>query len=222
VGRRLRLGEDWLEVVGVVPDTPFRNLDDKPAPWFYLPLLQYYRSDVTLLVRSAGEPATLRGPVSAAIAALDPGLPVFGVRSFEEHVGASAFRQRMGSCVMGAMGALGLALAAIGLYGVLAYAVSQRQREIGVRLAVGARPADVFALVMRQGLGLVGAGVLAGLALALPATRLLRSLLFGTSPSDPATYAAVALLLGAVAALACLVPARRATRVDPMTTLRCE
>ncbi|HET7292334.1 MAG TPA: ABC transporter permease [Vicinamibacteria bacterium] len=222
VGRRLRLGEDWLEVVGVVPDTAFKEIAEKPAPWFYLPHSQYYRPDVTLIVRSAGDPGALRAPVMAAIASLDPGLPVFGVRTLEEHVGASAFRQRLGSRVLGAFGALGLALAAIGLYGVLAYAVSQRQREIGVRLAVGARPGDVFALVMRQGLGLVAAGGVTGLMLALPTTRLLRSLLVGTSPSDPATYAGVALLLGAVAALACFFPARRATRVDPMTTLRCE
>jgi ABC-type antimicrobial peptide transport system permease subunit len=222
VGRRLQLDDDWLAVVGVVRDTPFKEVGDKPAPLLYLPLGQHYRPDVTLIVRAAGDPDALRGPVTATIASLDPGLPIFGVRTLEEHIGASAFRQRLGSQVLGAFGALGLVLAAVGLYGVLAYAVSQRQREIGVRLAVGARPVDVFALVMRQGLGLVAGGALAGVTVAVPASHLLGSLLFGTSPGDPTTYAAVALLLGAVAALACLVPARRATRVDPMTTLRCE
>jgi len=222
VGSRFRMGREWLNVAGVVADSSYRDIGEAPAPFFYLPSFQSYRPDTTLVLRGDGDPQRLAGAATAAVAALDPALPVFGVRTLEEHISASTFRQRLGSQVLGAFGALGLLLAAIGLYGVLAYAVGLRRREIGVRLAVGARPADVFRLVLGQGLRLALAGSVLGTLLALLASRLLRSLLFGTGNVDVTTYLAVGLLLGSVAALACVLPARRAMQVDPMATLRSE
>ncbi len=222
VGRRVRFGEDWLTVVGVVRDTPYREIGEAAGPWFYLPILQHYRPDATVVLRTDGDPRALARPLVAALAALHPEVPVFGVRTLEEHVSASSFRQRLGSQVLGAFGALGVVLAAVGLYGVLAYAVSQRRREIGVRVALGARPADVFRMVFGEGLRLMAVGCGVGLLAALGASRLLGSLLFGTGPADAATFAGVLALLGAVAAVACSLPARNATRVDPIATLRTE
>lgn len=147
---------------------------------------------------------------------------VFGVRTLEEHVSAASFRQRLGSQVLGSFGALGLLLAAVGLYGVLAYAVSQRRREIGVRVALGARPGDVFRMVFDEGLKLMAIGTALGLLGALGAARLLSSLLFGTGPADAATLAGVVALLAAVSAIACSIPSRHATRVDPIAALRTE
>ena len=183
---------------------------------------QFYRPDATVVLRTEGEPRSLARPLEAAVAALDPSVAVFGVRTLEEHISAASFRQRLGSQVLGSFGVLGLVLAAVGLYGVLAYAVSQRRREIGVRVALGARPVDVFRMVFGEGFRLMVIGTVLGLLGAVGASRLLRSLLFGTGPADAATFVGVVALLVSVAAIACSIPARHATRVDPITTLRTE
>ncbi len=222
VGRRVRFGEDWLTVIGVARDTPYREIGGAAGPWFYVPILQHYRPDATVVLRTDGDPRALARPLVAAFADLDRNIAVFGVRTLEEHVSASSFRQRLGSQVLGAFGALGLVLAAVGLYGVLAYAVGQRRPEIGVRVALGARPQDVFRMVFGEGMRLMAAGCGLGLLAALGASRLLRSLLFGTGPADATTFAGVVALLVSVAAIACSIPARHATRVDPITTLRTE
>ena len=154
--------------------------------------------------------------------ALDPLLPVGSINSMSEQIGKALSAMRLASTFIGIFGLLALLLAAIGLYGVMAWTVSRRTREIGVRMALGAQPGDVQRLILRQGMLLVGIGVAAGVGTALLATRLIESLLYGVSRNDPVTFAVVVLLLAAVALVACWIPARRATKVDPMVALRCE
>jgi putative ABC transport system permease protein len=156
------------------------------------------------------------------VQSVDPSLPVFGERTMEDVVSSSLARRRFALQVVGGFGVLALLLAGVGVYGVVAYSVSQRTREIGIRLALGARPADVLRLVVGSGMKLTLLGVGLGLAASFGIARLLASLLYGVSPGDPATYALVAVLLACVALLACLIPARRATKVDPMVALRYE
>jgi predicted permease len=222
VGSRLRLGESWYTVVGVARTMKHRQLSEPPAPHVFLPALQYYLPQATFLVRTGRDTAAVAGEVVGRLRAIDPGLPVFNVVPFEEHVQAARFQQRMAGTLLAGFGALALLLAAVGLYGVLAFAVSQRTREIGIRMALGGRARDIYFLVARQGAILIGIGVLVGLASAVAATRVLRSLLIGVSPTDPLTFALVAGVLVAVALLACAIPARRAAGVDPVVALRYE
>jgi predicted permease len=222
VGGRFRVGERWITVVGVARDATYRDLGEKPAPWFFLPLYQGYRPDMTLLLRTAGEPAALARPAIALVRDLDPGIAPFGVTTLEAFIGASDFRQRVGSQLLGLFGVLGLMLASIGLYGVLSFQVARRTREIGIRIALGGSRGDVLGLVLRQGAVLVGLGLSIGIVGAAGLARLLRSLLLGVSPWDPLAFASVVAVLVLAAFVACLVPARRATRVDPLLALRHE
>jgi predicted permease len=222
IGGRFRLGPRWISVVGVARDASYRDLGEKPAPWFFLPLFQGYRPDMTLLVRTDGEAEALARPVTDLVGALDPGIAPFGVTTLSAFIGAADFRQRVGSQLLGLFGAVGLVLACVGLYGVLSFSVARRTREIGIRMALGGERHDVFRLVLKQGAGLVVLGLVLGLAAAGAASRLLRSLLVGLSPWDTAAFLAVAAVLLASAFLACAVPARRATRIDPVTALRQE
>jgi putative ABC transport system permease protein len=176
---------------------------------------------MTLLVRTAGDPEAILPALRREAKALDPDLPVTAV-PMEEFLGTALLPQRVAATLLGIFGLLGLALAAVGLYGVMAYTVSQRTREIGIRMALGARADDVRRMVVRQGMTLTLVGLGVGLVLALAATRLVSSLLFGISATDPLTFAAVVLILAAVASVASYVPARRATRVDPLAALRYE
>jgi len=171
-------------------------------------------------LRTTAAPATLTAAVRDAIWAVDKDQPIGAVRPMDEQLSNSLTRRRFSVSLLTGFGVVAVSLAAIGLYGVLAFIVAQRRREIGVRMALGAQPRDVIADVMGQGLRLAGLGVAIGLALALAGTRLLSSLLFGTSPTDIATFAAVATMLIAIAAAASLVPALRASRVDPLIALR--
>jgi putative ABC transport system permease protein len=161
-------------------------------------------------------------PVRAEVAALDPKIPIFGVKTFEEHIGISLFLQRMAATLLTIFGLLALSLTAIGLYGVTAYSVSQRTRELGIRISVGAERRDIFKLILGQGLAISALGLLAGLVAALAVTRLTAKLLYGVSATDPVTFIVIALLLLCVTLLACYFPARRATKVDPMIALRFE
>jgi len=222
LGRRLKLTKDWLEVVGIAKDVKNRSLSETPQPFLYLPLLQDYRSNMILVARTAIEPEQMSQLVRAEVAALDPGIPIFDVKTLEEHLGISLFLQRMAATLLSIFGLLALSLAAIGLYGVMAYSVSQRTRELGIRVSVGAERRDIFKLILGQGLAISVVGLLAGLVAALAVTRLTAKLLYGVSATDPVTFIVITLLLLCVTLLACYFPARRATKVDPMIALRFE
>jgi predicted permease len=222
VGGRLRLYGEWATVVGVAKDGVYRDVGERPGPWCFLPVYQSYRPAMTLALRGAGDPALLAAPLAELVRGLDPSLALFGLRSFEDHLQATDFRQRLGSRALGAFGALGLVLAAVGLYGVLAAGVAQRSREIGIRLALGGARGDVFRMVLGQGLRLAAVGLAAGLLLAAAGARGLASLLVGVGTLDAATFAAVGLTLLGVAGAACALPAWKAMLVDPIAALRHE
>ncbi len=222
VGRRIEVYGERRVVVGVVRDSNFYSLDDKPRPWVYLPLAQSFASQSNFLVRTAGDPQKLARAVEAAIHQVDPALPVYGVRPLKLAISASYFGQRMGSSFVGLFGFIALTLAAIGLYGVLAYTVSQRSREVGIRIALGASRSSVLGLILGQGLRLAACGLAAGVAITIGVTRLMRALLLDVSPTDAPTLIRVACLLALVSVVASLIPAHRATRIDPIVAIRHE
>jgi predicted lysophospholipase L1 biosynthesis ABC-type transport system permease subunit len=209
----------------VVADGKYLMLGEEPRPYFYLPLAQRYQSPITLMVRAAGDPDALVAPLRGTLRELDPDLPLFNVRSMEDHVKNSVFGLmplRMGAAMAAGQGAIGLLLAVMGLYAVVSYTVSRRTREIGVRLALGARRGDVVRLVVRDGLRLTIIGVVIGLVFSLGLGLVLSGALYGVNAMDVGVYAGVTSLLLVVSALACYLPARRATRVDPLVALRTE
>jgi len=230
VGRRLQgiFGGETAEIVGLVGDVHHAGLDREPAPEMYVALAQVPAGlpaggpSSSLVVRTAGDPLQLVPFLRSAVLDIDPDLPLDNVMTMEQRLSASVAEPRFYALLLGMFAALALALAVVGIYGVLSYSVSQRHREIGVRMALGARGGDILNLVLRQGLILIGIGMAVGLASALGVSRYLASLLFGISATDPVTYVAISVLLGIVAVVACYLPARRATRVDPMTALRYE
>ena len=220
LGGVVHLGDTAMTVVGVVRSHKYRSLAEAPRPFLYLPLEQWYRSDVTLHVRTQGEPGALSSSLRSAFRELDATLPLFNVTTLDNHIGAATFAQRLGGYMLAAFGALALLLAAIGIYGVMSFSVSQRTREIGIRMALGAGQQNILGMVLGQGAFLIGIGVALGLGVALTAAAWLRSLLLNVSPRDPLTFVVVPVILAAVALLATLIPARRATRVDPLVALR--
>jgi putative ABC transport system permease protein len=206
----------------VARDGKYWTLAEAPQMFVYVPLTQSYDSAVTLVVRAQGDPRALVPAIREKVRRLDPTLPAFDVKTLEEPMGVSLFPARVAAALLGAFGLVALLLAAMGVYGVVSYAAAQRTREIGIRVALGAQGRDVLRLVAGRGMLLVGVGVAAGLACALALTRFMEGLLYGVSATDPLTFALVVLLLGGVALLACLVPARRAAKVDPVVALRYE
>src|SRR5262245_39556433 len=227
LGRRIAIGRapnvTEYEIIGVVKATKYKSLREEAPGAVYLSLLQGARPWMpTLHVRATNSATALTAAVRQVFQELDKDLPVFNVKTFERQLNESLAQDRMVATLSSFFGILAALLAAIGLYGVMAYAVARRTRELGIRLALGAKPRNIRWLVMRETLQLVALGMLIGLCAALVATRLIASLLFGLTPTDPLTIALASLLLLAVAALAGYLPARRASRVDPMTALRCE
>jgi len=214
----------YVEVVGVSKNGKYGWLFEDPGMYFFVPLAQKYVSLRALHVRTRLPPQTLALSIQQQIRALEPDLPVHDVMTMEQALqgGNGFFLIRMGALLAAALGLLGLVLAVVGVYGVVSYSASQRTHEIGIRMALGAEASDILRLVVGQGLILVAAGAALGLIAALILSRFVANFLFGISPQDPMTFAGVAALLGAVALVACWLPARRATRVDPLVALRYE
>jgi predicted permease len=209
----------WAEVVGIVATAQIKDLTEPSKGTFYLPA---YVPISTLVIRTSGDPRPLAGAIRDQVLAVDPSQPVFDVKTMEERIAVTLETRRFAVVLLGIFGGLALLLAAIGLYGVLAFAVSQRTREIGIHMALGARTRDVLLMVIRQGMSLVVIGVVLGVAGAYAVTRTIRSLLFEVGTTDPLTFALVSLLLAIVGFVACYLPARRATKVDPLVALRYE
>jgi putative ABC transport system permease protein len=227
VGKRFSIkgpAGPFIEVIGVVQDGKYLNVTETPQPFFYLPLEQSYSAFRTFHVRSSVPPESMIIPIESQVRQLAPNLPISMVQSMTQSLqGANGFFVFiLGAQLTATMGLLGLILAVVGVYSVASYAASQRTHEIGIRMALGAEPRDIFKMVLRQGFTIVAIGMVAGLAIALAGTRVLADLIVGVRPSDPLTYAAVATLLLSVALFACWVPARRATRVSPLSALRFE
>lgn len=229
VGKRFRtrgVEGALIEVIGVAKDSKYFSLSEEPRPFVYRPLLQSYvggsNNDGTLIVRALTDPGIIIAAVRREVQQMDASLPVFGAKTLTEHMRLALFPLRVGAAGVGSFGLLALVLAAVGIYGVIAYAVSQRTREIAIRMAVGATVRDVLKLILSQGLKMIALGIIFGLAGALALSRLIARLLFSVSATDPLTFALVALLLTGVALLACYIPARKATKVDPMVALRHE
>ena len=221
IGHYFTLGDtNHITVVGVARDVKFANLTETPAPFMYLPLAQNWYSAVTLLVRTTGDPNALATPIRDAVHSLDHNLPPASVVSLEDATSVVLLPQRFAVIITATLGALGLLLASIGLYGVVSFSTAQRTREIGVRMALGATAADVVRLVVRDGMGVVVIGIAIGLLAGAGATQILRPLLFGIDPLDGVTFLSTPLLLAAAALLATVLPARRAAAADPVMALR--
>jgi putative ABC transport system permease protein len=206
----------------VAADSKYRSLVDDSPLLMYVPVRQNFASRAAIVLRTASNPAGMMGPLRREIAALDKSLPLFNVETMAQHLSPALWKQRMAASLIGCFGALALLLATLGLYGVVANSVVQRTHEIGIRMALGAGHGDVLRQVIAEGVGLMVVGVAVGTLGALVLTRFLASLLYGVQPSDPATFALVVLLLAVVGVVASYVPARRATKVDPMVALRYE
>jgi predicted permease len=227
VGRRIRFRGGrtelpWLTIVGVAQDVKTEGLEAENRPQIYFSILQLSNLSLALTIRTAADPGTLAEAVRREVRAVDPDLPVYAVRTMDEVMAKAVSQRRFSMVLLGVFAFIALMLAAVGIYGVMAYSVSQRTHEIGVRMALGAQPRDVLRMVITQGLTLIGFGIAVGLVGAFIVTRFLSGLLFNVSPRDPVTFAGITLLLALVALLACYVPARRATKVDPMVALRYE
>jgi len=222
VGKRVQFRGRWYSVVGVAANGKYRRLIYQPAPLILVPLMQYYTSPVILQVRVNGDPMAFAAPVEDAIHGLNSNLPLFHVTTLRHNMEMGSVFERIAVVFAGAFGLLAMLLAAVGVYGVVAYSTRQRTHEIGIRMALGAGKADVFRQVLRQGLRLTLIGVAVGLAASLILTRYLRGMLYGVSSADWMTFATVCVALGLVAFLACLVPAYRAASVEPAVALRIE
>jgi putative ABC transport system permease protein len=230
LGHRLRLQgqeRDPLLIVGVISNVRNLALDEQPTPEVYVPFLQdplstTYPRSMTIVARTKSDPGALAGTLRAALTSVDKSLPVYALKPMTEHLHDSLARRRFNLILLSIFSSVALVLAAVGIYGVVSYGVTQRTHEMGIRMALGATPRDVLQLVVRQAMTLALAGVGIGLLASLALTRLMKGLLFSVSVTDPMTLAVISLLMTLIALLACLIPARRATKVDPLVALRYE
>jgi predicted permease len=218
LGKRLNRGT----VVGVVRDSRDRGLRQEPRPTLYEPLLQNYMSDQTVHVRTAIDANTLVAALRREVQALDPTLPVYNVGTLQDQENGSLYTEHVVATLLTLFGLLALSLAVVGIYGVLSHSVTERTREIGIRLAQGAQRADLLKLIVGHGMVLTLVGLAVGLLASFALTRVLAGLLFGVSPTDPVTFAIIPVLLATVALVACWLPARRATRMEPVLALKGE
>jgi putative ABC transport system permease protein len=228
VGRRARSGgaKEWCTVIGVVDDVKNAGLDRPAGTELYLPYRQPQgqgSTEMYVVIRAqSGDPRSLAGSVRERMKEIDPSLPLADVRMMEDVLSRAQARPRFLTLLLSLFSAVALAIATVGIYGVVSYSVARRTKEFGLRMVLGAQSGDVLGLVMKQGAGMIAIGVGVGLLLALFFTRLMTSLLFGVAPTDLTTFASVTAVLFGVALAACYIPARRATRVDPIQTLRYE
>jgi predicted permease len=222
LGKRFKFfgDQDYTTVIGVAKDSKYNGVAEDPQAFIYQPLAQNYTPAAALHIRGAGDASALAAPVRGEVQRLDPTLSLFNVRTLEEQVSQSLQPQQINVVLLTVFGVLALLLASIGLYGVASYSVSQRTREIGVRMALGAQPSSVVGLVLGHGLSLVGVGLVIGLVLAYMAAGFAKALVVGVNPHDPMTYIVTSAVLGTIALLASYIPARRATRIDPLIALR--
>lgn len=222
IGRRVSYREKdlWMRIVGIARDGKYFNIGETTQPFIYFPLDQEYEPGTTIVARTAGDPSPMIASVRGEIAKLDETMPIYDAKTLEEHLGLSLFPARIAAAFLGGFGIIALVLAAIGIYGVTSYSVAQRTREIGIRMALGAERRHVISMILRQGMKLTLLGVVIGLTASLALTRLMASLLYGVSTTDALTFIVVPSLLAAVATLAGYLPARRASRVDPIKALR--
>jgi predicted permease len=225
IGRRIRPGtsqttEPWLTIVGVVGDVFLGDPENPRGPVVYRPLAQNHTRFVYVIARSNGEPMQLTNPVRAAVASLDPDIPLYWIYSMRDAIARPLWFIRVFGTMFMIFGFIALFLAAIGLYAVMSFSVSRRTREVGIRMALGARGGDVVRMIFRQGATQLAIGMTVGIALALGVSQLLQILLLDVKPRDPVIFSGVVFTLVATGLLACLIPARRATKVDPLTALR--
>ncbi|MGA7623072.1 MAG: ABC transporter permease [Candidatus Acidiferrales bacterium] len=225
IGKRVKSGpiqstNPWLNIIGVVGDVKTDSLELQEAPHIYLSDFQAPAYNSVIYLRTAGDPGTLGDAIRPEVEAVDPNVPVYAVRTMEDVIARSMAERRFALQILDFFAGVALLLAAIGIYGVMAYTFSQRRHEIGIRMALGAQPRDILRMALSEGMTLVAVGLGSGLVGALILTRFLRSMLYAVSPNDPLTFVALPALLAAVALLACFVPARRATQVDPLVALR--
>jgi putative ABC transport system permease protein len=224
VGRRISFdnGKTWTQIIGVIGDVHEHGLDVPANDFIYLPFTQYPQNGPALMARTQGDPMAVARAVVQRLYEVDPNQPAGRIQSLEQYRADSIAAPRLTANLLGLFALLALAIAAAGIGGVMALAVSQRTHEIGVRMAIGARPAEIVRMILSQGMSLALVGVGLGVASAFALTRAVKSFLFGVTPNDPATFLAVAAVLAAAALAACYLPARRAARVDPLRALRTE
>ncbi|MGA8577909.1 MAG: FtsX-like permease family protein, partial [Bryobacteraceae bacterium] len=222
IGQHVHGWGQWFDVIGVAKDTKYESLDEAAKPYFYVPFRQVYREDmgIRLYVRTAGDPLQAVELVRRAVRSLDPDAGLFDSVPMAENINAALFTEKLAATMLAVLGAVALLLAALGLYGVMAYAVAERRHEIGIRIALGARPGDVVGMVVKQGMALTLVGLAVGMAAALAVTRVVAAALVQVSATDPLVFAGAIMFLAAVAALASYLPARLAAGIDPNQALR--
>ncbi|PYJ79735.1 MAG: hypothetical protein DME69_03625 [Verrucomicrobia bacterium] len=220
LGQRLKVKDRWMEIVGIAKNANYRTKLEPPGPFFYVPLRQNFGVQNSLLIRTREKPGAIMNALAREVHALDPNLAPWPASPLQEQIDEMSYSQRLAVTLVSIFGAMALFLAAIGLYAVMSYAVSQSTRELGLRMALGAGVADLLRLVMSRGLALTAGGVVLGAIVALGLTRLMGNLLYKVSPRDPLAFGVAFVVMTIVALIACFFPAWRATRVDPVRALR--